>query len=39
MITAQSRSFLMLMSAKKPKKPMAYNQTEFKLPLTRELPV
>ena len=34
MITAQSRSFLMLMSAKKPK-----NQTEFKLPLTRELPV
>lgn len=39
MITAQSRSFLMLMSDKKPKKPMAYNQTEFKLPLTRELPV
>lgn len=39
MITAQSRSFLMLMSAKKPKKPRAYNQTEFKLPLTRELPV
>ena len=39
MITAQSRSFLMLMSAKKPKKPWAYNQTEFKLPLTRELPV
>lgn len=39
MITAQSRSFLMLMSAKKPRSPWAYNQTEFKLPLTRELPV
>lgn len=39
MITAQSRSFLMLMSAKSPRSPWAYNQTEFKLPLTRELPV
>lgn len=39
MITAQSRSFLMLMSDKSPRSPWAYNQTEFKLPLTRELPV
>lgn len=39
MITAQSRSFLMLMSDKSPRSPWAYNQTEFKLPLMRELPV
>ena len=38
MITAQSRSFLMLMSAKSPRSPWAYNQTEFKLPLTTGAP-